>query len=88
LNASKVSFVSSRKYDLATFPSESQSQPSHHIAIFILLYFVIVSNIDAIHAALEYAKDVYVAGDTNTMYELPLVIQNNKDSVIEEIKNI
>lgn len=43
---------------------------------------------DAIYAALEFAKDVYVAGDTNTVYDLPIVIQNNKDDVIEEINNI
>ena len=41
-----------------------------------------------IYAALEYAKDVYIAGDTNTVYELPMTIQNNKSEVIERLKSI
>ena len=40
---------------------------------------------DANRAALDWAKDVYVAGDTNVIYDLPLVIKNNKEEVLADI---
>ena len=40
---------------------------------------------DANRAALDWAKDVYVAGDTNAVYDLPLVIKNNKEEVLADI---
>ena len=42
---------------------------------------------DANRAALEFAKDVYLSGNDNVIYDLPLVVKNNKDEVLEAIAN-
>ena len=42
---------------------------------------------DAIYAALEHATDIYLSGNENKVYDLPLVAKNNKDEIIEAIKN-
>lgn len=38
-------------------------------------------------AALQYAKDIFISGDSIQIIELPHVIQNNKEETMEYVKN-
>ena len=42
---------------------------------------------DTIYAALEYATDIYISGNDNVVYDLPLAAENNKEKVLEAIIN-
>lgn len=42
---------------------------------------------DTVFGILDLAKDVYVSDDENKIYDLPFVIQNNKEDVLEKIRN-
>lgn len=40
-----------------------------------------------INAALKYAKDIYISGDSVQIIELPHIIENNKEATMEYVKN-
>ena len=42
---------------------------------------------EVMETALSYAKDIYVSGDAMEIIELPYTVQNNKEEMLEYIKN-
>ena len=42
---------------------------------------------EVMNTALSYAKDIYVSGDAMEIIELPYTVQNNKEEMLEYLKN-